>query len=364
MRIAVLHPTFWPEVRRGSERLAHDLGTTLAGRGHEVELLTTHAGPREHESIGGMRVTRGRRLPDLPGMSWYDEHVAALPSAVFGLLRGDFDLAHALYPSDAWGASLARRLGGPPFVFSVHGLVTRRYLVQRRYRLEMFRAAAGGAAVTTTLSEAAAEPLRRYALADPVILPGGVVSAQFAGAVERSPEPTLLCTAVLGDPRKRGELLLEAFTSLRERLPSVRLVLAGAGDPFSGPAPRSLPAGVDAAEAPDTAALARAYPRDWVTVLPSLDGAFALVLLESLAAGTPVVAARSGGAAEIVAEEDVARSFIPDDADDLERAMREALELASEPGTVDACRARAKLWDWSQVVERYERVYRSVLDAS
>jgi hypothetical protein len=45
VRIALLHPTYWPEVRRGSERLAHDLATALANRGHEVTLLTSHDAP-------------------------------------------------------------------------------------------------------------------------------------------------------------------------------------------------------------------------------------------------------------------------------------------------------------------------------
>jgi len=361
MRIALLHPTFWPEVRRGSERLAHDLGRTLAERGHEVTLLTTHPGSGEREWLGRVRVIRRRRVPQLPGMSWHDEYFGAIPPTLIGLLRDRFDLAHALYPTDAWAASLAQRVGGPRFVFSFHGIVNRRYLVQRRYRLEMFKAAADAAAVTSALSEAAAEPLRRYALADPEILPGGVIAADFAGPVQRSPEPTVLCTAALGDPRKRGELLLEAFASLRERVPEAKLVLAGGPDPISAPAPRSLPAGVESASPADTAALARAYREAWLTVLPSNDEAFGLVLVESLAAGTPIVASRSGGAAEIVADQRVGRAFAPDDPDDLERAMREALELARDPRTMDACHARAELWDWSRVVERYEDVYRSAL---
>ena len=363
MRIALLHPTFWPEVRRGSERLAHDLGRTLAARGHDVTLLTTHRGSAQRRRLGGLRVVCRRRVPALPGMGWHDEYVGAAPAALAGLLRGRFDLAHALYPMDAWAASLARRLGGPPFVFSFHGIVNRRYLVQRRYRLEMFRAATAAAAATSALSEAAAEPLRRYALADPAILPGGVIGADFAGPVERSKHPTLLCTATLGDPRKRGELLLDAFASLRDRVPEARLVLAGGADPFSDPGPRAVPAGVELANPRDTAALARAYRAAWVTVLPSNDEAFGLVLVEALAAGTPIVAARSGGAAEIVADERVGRSFAPDDRDDLARAMLDALDLAGDARTVDACRARAGLWDWSRIVERYEDVYRSALGA-
>jgi trk system potassium uptake protein TrkA len=38
-RIVLVTPTYWPEVRRGTERVVHDLGSTLAARGHEVTLI-------------------------------------------------------------------------------------------------------------------------------------------------------------------------------------------------------------------------------------------------------------------------------------------------------------------------------------
>ena len=53
--------------------------------------------------------------------------------------------------------------------------------------------------------------------------------------------------------------------------------------------------------------------------LPSVDEAFGLVLVESLAAGTPVVAARSGACPEIVTDDLIGRLFEPDAADDPER---------------------------------------------
>ncbi len=61
-------------------------------------------------------------------------------------------------------------------------------------------------------------------------------------------------------------------------------------------------------------------------MLPSVDEAFGLVLVESLAAGTPVVAARSGACPEIVTDDAIGRLFEPDDADDLARAMGEAID--------------------------------------
>ena len=125
-----------------------------------------------------------------------------------------------------------------------------------------------------------------------------------------------------------------------------------------------LPAGTEWVDADDTQTLARAYASAWVSVLPSVDEAFGLVLLESLAAGTPVVAARSGGPPEIVSSDAIGRLFEPDAADDLARALDEALELSAGDAATAACRERARDYDWSRVVERYEEVYASVLDAA
>ena len=350
MRIALCHPTYWPEVRRGSERLAHDLAVALSGRGHEVTLLTTHPGTPTRTAEDGFEVVRARRVPQLPGMHWYDEYACAIPATVAEIVRGGYGFVHALYPVDGWSARLAQNLGGPRYVLSIHGVLNREYLVRRRHRLEMLRAAAAGAVAVSALSEAAAKPLRRYALADPVVVPGGVVAADYGGPVNRPPAPLLLCPASLDDPRKRGPLLADAFALVRTARPDARLVLAGDPGGLDG-------LGVEVAAPASTADLAAAYRAASVTVLPADDEAFGLVLVESLAAGTPVVAARSGACPDIVDDPRVGRLFEPGDAADLARALGEALELAADAETAAACREHARRWDWARVVERYEELY-------
>jgi glycosyltransferase involved in cell wall biosynthesis len=360
MRVTLLNPTYWPEVRRGSERLAHDLGVALAGRGHRVRLITAHPGAREVAIEDGVEVVRGRRWPEVPGLTWYyDEHLTAAPSTLLELARDDADVVHALYPTDGWAANIARGRGGAPYVFSVHGIINRQWLVRRRRRLDMLRQAAAGAAVVTALSDAGAQPLRRFALADPAILPGGVVCADYEGDAITPERPVLLCPASLDDPRKRGALLVEAAELVRERRPDVTLKLAGGRDPRQSEPVEIAAAGdwIQRASIDSTAGLARAYREASVTVLPSDDEAFGLVLLESLASGTPVVASRAGGCVEIVTDDAVGRLFEPGDPRDLARAIGEALDLATDPATATACRRHAADWDWARVVERYEEVY-------
>jgi glycosyltransferase involved in cell wall biosynthesis len=362
MRIALLHPTYWPEVRRGSERLAHDLGATLARRGHQVTLLTSHGAPTTEAVEDGVVVERIWRPPRPPGLRRHERHIENAPALISRLARGSFDVAHAMYASDGWAAAKARPLGGPPFLFSVHGILDRPYLVARRKRVDAYRAAAGAAGATSALSEAAAEPIRRYAIAaEPLILTGGVLIDSFSGPVTRPAEPVLLSPASLVDPRKRGEVLLEAFERLRRDRPTARLLLAGGADPFSHHQLDSAPPGVESIDLTDTKSLASAYRSASATVLASVHEAFGLVLVESLASGTPVVAARSGDGPEVVCDPAVGRLFEPDDPADLARAIDEALGLAGDEATVGACREQASRWDWERVVESYEAAYEGLL---
>ena len=370
LRVALLTPTYWPEVRRGSERVAHDLGEALAARGHEVTLITSHDKPATETLEGGMRVIRAKRPPELRRQRWYEYHLGNIPGVVARLVRGNFDVAHAQFSSEAFAAAKARRLGGPPFVFSFHGIATREHIVERRYRLEMLAEATRCASALTALSEPAAAALRRYFLTEAQVLPAGVVTQDFSRTVTRSDRPTLVCAASLGAPHKRGRQLLEGFTVLRGSRPDVCLQLVRTPDPFMSADPLRrdplgpLPEGVEWVDALDTSALAGILSSAWASVLPSVNEAFGLVALESLAAGTPVAAARSGGIPELLEEKATGSLFTPDDPQDMARAMEEALELGTRDGIEETCRQAASPYDWKALVQRYEDLYEGALEAT
>jgi len=363
MKIAFMHPTYWPEVRRGSERLVHDLAAGLAARGHELTLITSHPGPGSVSAEDDVRVIRNRRPPWIRPLRFYEDHVASLPASSWSLARGGFDLAHAFFPGDAWAAAqVRRRAAGPPFLFSLHGIPVRRYLVERRYRLEMLRTAIDAAAATTVLSEAAAEATRTYLIRSPLVIPGGVDLRSFAADVAPAPVPTVVCAASLQDPRKRPEVLFEAFGILRSRIPEARLRLIRSLDPLLAGWPAvALPEGAEWVEATGTDQLAREYAGAHVSVTAAVDEAFGLVLIESLAAGTPIVAARSGASAEIIDSDAIGRLFEPDDAEDLARALEQGIVLGRDPATTAACRVAAARFDLELLLDRYERLYEAAL---
>jgi phosphatidylinositol alpha-mannosyltransferase len=355
MRIALAHPLYWPEVRRGSERVVHDLGTRLAARGHQVTVLTTHPGAPSVRREDGVLVRRLHRPPPVPGLGLYELYLETLPRLVWELRRGAFDVAHAFHLSSAFGAVAARRVGGPPVVYSFHGVPTRTYLVARRRRIWMLQRVLREAAVTAALSEAAARPFRRYLAFEPEVVPAGIDTALFRPA-PRDASATVFCASAFDDPRKRIPLLLEAFQGLREQVPEARLRLADVRGAANRP---TLPEGAEWVRVDGQRELAAAYAGAWVTALPSVDEAQGLVLLESLAAGTPVVASRSGFPPEVLADSPGAgRLFEPDDRDDLTRALTGALELGRREETAELCRERAAGFSWEALLGRYEELYR------
>lgn len=329
MRIAFLHPTYWPEVRRGSERFLHDLATGLAARGHDVRVVTSHPQPPPTAVEDGVAMTRVWRPPSgRLRRRGFEDHLTHLPLAARALRRADPDVVHALYPTD--GLVAAR--SGRPAVFSYMGLPSRPYLASRRGRAQITRRAAFGARAAVALSEAAATALHReLGIAARVIAPGVDLHAFGPDPSRaRAATPTVVCPSAATEPRKRVPLLQDAC-----RRVGARLIL-------SSPA-------LD-----DRENLVAAYREAWVCALPSTSEAFGLTLVEALACGTPVVATNAGGMAEIVNDDRIGRLF--DAPEDLPAALEEALELRD----TDACRARAADFSLDRTVDAYEALYAEI----
>lgn len=131
---------------------------------------------------------------------------------------------------------------------------------------------------------------------------------------------------------KRTPMLVEAVARLRELTPPVHAVLIGDNrDEYAAEAAevRDLAERLDVAERVhllgpvDDAELVRAYQSADVLVLPSLHEGFCLPVVEAMAAGLPVVAARCAALPETVG--DAGLTFVPEDADDLADQIRRVL---------------------------------------
>lgn len=358
--MALLHPFYWPEVRRGSERVVHDLGAGLTAAGHRARVVTTHPSLRGWSPEDGVAVRRLPRRPDrLSRVAGLPPPAGHLPALVAHLHRRPPDVAHAFFPGEGLGALAWGRARGRPVVLSVMGLPHERSYGGRRQARTAARLARRVDAVVA-ISAAVADSARAHLGGRIEVIHPGVHLDTFAPGGERAEVPTLYCPAALDDPRKQAALLLGAFARVRAARRDARLMV-------ERPQDAALAAALDdregvevVAAAHDDATLVARYRRARATVLPSRREAFGLVLAEALACGTPGVGAREGGIPEVIASDGVGRLYEPGDEADLARALLEGLELGGDPAVGAACAAHARRFDQRASVAAHLALYRDL----
>jgi glycosyltransferase involved in cell wall biosynthesis len=340
-RVALLTPAYWPEVRRGGERMVHDLGAGLAARGHRVRLLTAHDGPTTTSTEDGMEVVRQRRLPGARlERRRFEQHLTHVPLTYLNLRRHDDELVHAVHHADAAAAIRS----GRPAVWTYLGVPHRAGLANRRLRLRLVTEAMTRA-TPVVLSEAAADAFDHWLGVRPQVIHPGVDLDAFTPGGGRAGKFTVLCPAALDAPHKRPELLASAFADVRKQRKDARLIVQRGGplDDLDGVEPRDL----DAHDA-----LVGAYREAHVTALSSKGEAFGLVLAESLACGTPAVAAADAAGPEVIG--DAGATFTEDG---LATAILEAADVDAR-----TARSQAERFGIDRCVEAHERLYRGLLN--
>ena len=363
MRLLFTIPDFWPFVRRGSERLVHDLGVVMARRGHDVTVLTRTPAPAAVTTREEGFTVEYHPVPRLAhralGLNTLQEFAL---TAARKALTDPHDVHHAFYISDAYGLTLAARARPRPVVFSWHGVPDAAWWDANEPRTHRwYRRMMGRAARVSVMSERSAANYRRDYGRDPLVLTPGIFCDDFARPRVQGP-PTIVCAAAIDDPRKRMDVLLKAFHEVASSDADVELVLAGRGDPAAlRPLLDALPPRVRGRVHldPETP-LPETYARAAVGVLASEVEAFGLVVLEYLAAGLPVVVSDDGGSADLVTPETGA-IFTRGDPADCARAIVEGLELSRNPATIGRCTGRARTYDWSARADAYEALYRSLV---
>ena len=366
MDIALTSPYAHPHVRRGSERYLAELSGWLAGRGHGVTVVTTAPEPAVVTTEDGTEVRYlrpGRTLGR--GRLHVDALLSTTPAIARGVRGLRIDIAQCHHYVDAIGLRAGRIGRAVPYVLWLPGAPRRSSVGGRPLHRAAFRLACGGARRIHALSRFAASSLEaEFGIASEHV-PPGVLTDLYAGPKRPGADPVILCTAAPEDPRKRVALLVRAFPLVLRHRPSARLVLAPvraeAGTKLLDLLDADPRARADVVAGLDFAGLAQLYRDAAVTVLPSVQEAFGLAIVESLAAGTSVVGTNHGAIPEILDVPGTGRLFEPDDVDDLARAIVEGLDLAGDAGTPDRCRGAACRWDWSTVGPRLEAAYLSVL---
>ena len=358
MRIALVHPFSWPAVRRGGERYLHDLAWYLSSRGAKVDIVVGGR-PGVEETVDGRLVRlRHPKALEVRGLTGTDTF--GLP-ALGWLGRHRYDVVHALTPTAALAAVATRQRT----VYTALGHPTRQSISHRRHDLRLFRTTVRRVAAPLALSASAATSITDLTGVEPEVVPPGLRTDEFPLRDEPRTGPVrVLFPAHASDRRKGLDALLAAFPGVLDRHANAQLVLGGGGDAtwafdrLAATDRERVLAATQESGAGELADLPARYAAATVTVLPSLDEAFGLVIVESLATGTPVVAMRSGGPTEIIDQPDVGRLATPGDAGSLAQAICAVIDLARDPATPARCALHARRWDWLDTIgPMHERVY-------
>jgi len=344
-----------------------ELADGLLAAGLSPALITSHPGFFDRRVEDGLPVLRLPRPPQRRLLRRaYEPYLTHVPLSYAALRAGRFDIAHAVYPTDALAAARWRVRTGRPALLSYMGIPDFAGIRERRRRREVLLAALHGCDAVVALSEYAATAFRWWLGYEPVVIAPGVDLSVFRPLSPghlRAPVPTIVCSADAGEPRKHVGLLVEALALVRASLPDARLVLsrprdvavvARAGVAVDAP-------GVVWRDLDDRAALARAYGEAWVAALPSTSEAFGLVLAEALACGTPVVGYADGAIPELISDRRIGRLFDTLTPAALAGALLEALSLVAEDArTGEFCRERVLGLSTAACTARYLELYRSL----
>lgn len=393
MRVAHLSWEYPPFVHGGLGRHVAALTEQQRRQGLDVVVLTCRddvTGATARLPAADEHVERAGDVGSLTvhrvglGRAWTDVAAAAdrwqhdLATSGLPVVLG----ADVLHAHDWMVADAAEQIAGTarvPWVLTVHATEHGR----RHGRLdrpvhhvvhEAERRAVAAADTVIVCSQAMRDEVVRVLGARPssvVVVPGGVDvrawappddAVRGADARWRRGGPLVAAAGRL-EWEKGFSTLLRAVPALRARHPALRVVVAGAGSYRPTLERLRTDLGltqdvVDLAGRLDPSELAPLLAAADVAVVPSRYEPFGLVALEAMAAGTAVVATRTGGLLETVQDGATGRHVDVGDVDGLADVVH---ELVVDPGTRERIarsgRAAASRRGWDAVAARTLDVY-------
>lgn len=163
-------------------------------------------------------------------------------------------------------------------------------------------------------------------------------------------------------PRMGLDILIRAWSTIDRSFPDAKLLIVGDGperhrlERLAGE--QGLSRSVRFLGKVDDDTLVRCYQAADVSVVPTvaLEG-FGLVVLESLACGTPAVVTDSGGLPEAVRALDPSLVVAAGDPDKLAARLVAALDGTRPLPDPDRCRTHAESFSWPVVAERHRAIY-------
>lgn len=341
MRVGLVCP-YDMRLPGGVQAQVRGLRWALTQRGDEAIVLA----PGLPEDIPGVDLGGTRRVPGNGSM--VPISIDPRVGRAIGRVCADLDVLHVHEPLMPM-VSLAALRSGPPVVATFHaapGLSGR--AVYRVMGRRLASVLGPHVRKLTAVSAVAAASLP--AGLDVAIVPNGIDTASFDVNVDRVPGRV----SFLGRDEKRKGLgvLLQAWPAITAQVEHAKLVVMGTSGGDDG---------ITWLGHVDDQTKTRMLASSAVHVAPNLGGeSFGIVLVEAMAAGTPVVAS-SLESFEAVGGEAI-RYFDVGDADQLASVVIAVLRDDLERARMSrAGKERSSLFDWADVAGAYRSLYESAV---
>lgn len=365
MRVGLVCPFDW-DVPGGVSIHVRDLAEELQRRGHEVSVLA----PGGDESGAPPYLTLVGRAVPVPNNGSI-ARVAFGPVSASRTRRwireGEFDVLHVHSPVSPSLGMLACWAAIGPIVATFHtAMEGHSRLMTGAFGL--LQATLEKVRGRIAVSEMARRFVVEHLGGDAVLIPNGVRVSAFTGAQPLPGWPgeagSLVFLGRIDEPRKGLAVLLEAFPAISAANPGVRLLVVGPGDAdgLVGRLPPHLRDDVVLLGRVSDADKARALASGDVYVAPHIGGeSFGIVLLEAMAAGTPVLASNLAAFSQVL---DGGRygDLVP--VGDPARLAAGAVALLASPDRrrelVELGRARVSQYDWEIITSQVLSVYETV----
>ena len=363
MRIGMVCP-YSLDVPGGVQSHVLQLAEVMLARGHEVSVLAPSS---PDVALPEYVVSAGRAIP-IP----YNGSVSRLQfsPAVHGKVRrwladGDFDVLHLHEPNAPSLSMWALRVAEGPIVATFHTSTT------KSLTLTVFQGLLRPWHEKIIGRIAVSDLARRWQMealgSDAVEIPNGVDVDALASAplLDGYPRPgkTVLFLGRYDEPRKGMSVLLEAMPAVAQRFPDVQLLIVGRGDEDE----LRSQAGEFAQHMHflglvDDATKASAMRSADDYCAPNNGGeSFGIVLVEAMAAGTPVVAGDLDAFRRVLRDGECG-SLVPvgDGAALAEALIAVLTDDALRERYVAAGSEAVRRYDWSVVASQIMRVYETV----
>lgn len=371
MRIALFTETFLPKVDGIVTRLRHTI-EHLERNGDRVLVVAPE---------GGLTEYKGAKVYGIPGMPLplYPELKLALPPIGTKNAIEAFkpDLIHVVNPAflGVGGIYYAKTMN-IPLVASYHTHLPQ-YLPH--YGLgalegllwELLKAAHNKAKLNLCTSSAMVKELENHGIERVDLWQRGVDTEMFQPHLASASMRSRLSQGNPHDPlllyvgRVSAEKQIDQIKPVLEAIPNARLAIVGDGPNKDALKAHFAQTNTNFVGYLQGLELAAAFASADAFVFPSRTETLGLVLLEAMAAGCPVVAARSGGIPDIVTDGVNGYLFEPDDpygAITATKSLLEAKEIREELRT--NARTEAEQWGWAAATRQLQSYYRGVLNAS